>query len=157
MLLKINLKVWQLVFMWMIQAPLLLQPYLFLLLLDFILILFLLSEWKCIVLIMFLCTCYYLTKADNWTSFLRINKVLLYCMCVDDTYKPCYGLYSTTVVTILFWVIVCIISRYSRKFILLESYLFHFSWSWPFAIIMHVLQIKFLCDCDWLLLGGGLF
>ena len=24
----------------------------------------------------FLCTCYYLSKADNWISFLRINKVL---------------------------------------------------------------------------------
>ena len=29
---------------------------------------------------MFLCTCYYLSKADNWVSFLRINKVLLYCI-----------------------------------------------------------------------------
>ena len=24
-------------------------------------------------------TCYYLSKADNWISFLRINKALLYC------------------------------------------------------------------------------
>ena len=27
----------------------------------------------------FLCTCYYLSKADKWIYFLRINKVLLYC------------------------------------------------------------------------------
>ena len=27
-----------------------------------------------------MCTCYYLSEADNWISFLRINKVLLYCI-----------------------------------------------------------------------------
>ena len=30
-------------------------------------------------LIMFLYTCYHLSKADNGISFLKINKVLLYC------------------------------------------------------------------------------
>ena len=37
-----------------------------------------------------LCTCYYLSKADNWISFSRINKVLLYCIVLY-----CIVLYSS--------------------------------------------------------------
>ena len=42
-------------------------------------------------------------------------------MCAGNTHKHCYEFYPTTVVTVPFWVLVCVIIRYSTRSILLAS------------------------------------
>ena len=71
-------------------------------------------------------------------------------VCVSNKYKPCYGSYSTTVATIPFWILLCVIIRYFPRFILVESYLFLFSWNWPFgfsAVTLHKTSTTKLSFC----------
>ena len=87
-LLKSNLRVWQLVFVWTILPPLWLQLYFLLAvyLLDFIKLKkkSWLNEWNCTILTFFFNVFFlnYLSKADNWIFFLGINKVLSYCIVI---------------------------------------------------------------------------